>query len=197
MIHAIAQATGLARVVEWIGYGKCGGCQRRREKLNRLIPFRHDEEVLCSGLPARAELHAPVRNLLMFIEPLSEWRWDVEQIKRHLHLFNGKRIVAVATDERSVLDAVKGAFEGGGDIMWITADHEAALPLMLECVRSCHLRHITFCCHATGAQEYGDCLDMPFVEKQLETYTSLHFGDFSWFRNARLFSRPDWRRWHR
>ena len=57
----------------------------------------------------------PTRNLMYHIWPVkgSMWRWNIDQLKRRLEIFNGRRVMSIVHDQRSVApqevqDAVKG-----------------------------------------------------------------------------------------
>lgn len=39
-IERVTQATGIKAVVEYFGGGECGGCKKRRDALNRAVPFK-------------------------------------------------------------------------------------------------------------------------------------------------------------
>jgi hypothetical protein len=140
---------------------------------------------------------------MMYIYPIRQhevWRWNIEQIRQRMHLFNGKRIVAVMTDHATnSVDEVQAAFCDERIDAWVVGRNDPTrwemqgLPRMMEYVYSCDPNEITFYCHAKGVQGpahvtdpllceqprikwatamYGACLDdMPFVEKQLETHT--------------------------
>lgn len=67
------------------------------------------------AVPNYAGIEKPViRNMLMHIWPArgnGVWQWNVQQVLKRIDLFNGKRIVAIATDGRSdSADAVKRLF---------------------------------------------------------------------------------------
>lgn len=83
-------------------------------RVNWLDPFPSlvDESIR----RAEAKLPQPIktRNLLYHIYPVKGngvWQWNVQQIVRRLHLFNGKLVVAVVTDSQTdSAAAVKAAF---------------------------------------------------------------------------------------
>lgn len=204
-IHRALDATGIGRVVQFLMPG-CN-CRNRRGWLNRLLPFGGAAGASirqCPGMPHREPFaRTPTRHLMMYIYPIAQhevWRWNVDQIRRRLHLFNGKRIVSVMTDGASnTVEDVQAAFCGERIDAWVVGHNDPnrwemqGLPRMLEYVYSCDPNEITFYCHAKGVQGpahvtdpllheqprikwatamYGACLDdLPFVEKQLETHT--------------------------
>lgn len=204
--HRFTHATGIDTFVQAIA-GDCG-CAERKDWLNRLLPYSSAETRVTATcdphppgrLPFAGE---PVRNLMMYIYPIAEfqvWRWNILQIRQRLHLFNGKRVVAVMVDGRTnSVDDVQAAFCGERIDAWVVGHNDPnrwemqGLPRMMEFVHSCDPNEITFYCHAKGVQGpehisgptflqqprvkwatamYGACLDdLAFVEKQLETHT--------------------------
>jgi len=57
------------------------------------------------------------RNLMYHIWPSklnNAWRWNVERLRKYLPIFNGKRIIAVVTDDRTTasIEEVVAAFKG-------------------------------------------------------------------------------------
>lgn len=204
-VHKITHALGIDTFVHNL-LPDCG-CKERMEWFNRLLPYGTSGQVnttVCSeSIDLDAPLVDPVRNLMMYIYPIAQfevWRWNIEQIRKRLHLFNGKRIIAVMTDpSTNTVEEVQAAFCGERIDAWVVGLNDPnrwemqGLPRMMEFVHSCDPNEITFYCHGKGAQGpehihgptflqqprvkwamamYGACLDdMPFVEKQLETHT--------------------------
>lgn len=245
-LHKATHALGIDAVVHAV-VGDCG-CKERKGWLNRLVPYSEQPNRLmysCENAIGLSEPFGvePIRNLMMYIYPIAQhevWRWNIEQIRQRMHVFNGKRVVAVMTDGASnTVEEVQAAFCDERIDAWVVGQNDPArwemqgLPRMMEYIYSCDPNEITFYCHAKGVQGpahvtdpllheqprikwatamYSACLDdMPFVEKQLEAHTfagafkrrmihgeppyrsSWHFaGTFYWFRNARLFSLPNW-----
>ena len=101
----------------------------------------------------------PVRNLLYHIWPVqgSMWRFNVEELKRRIDLFNGKRIVAIVHDARAENpERVMECLEGQG-CEFIVAENAAGgesqtFPRMLERVRSPNPDEITFYAHGKGVK---------------------------------------------
>ncbi len=146
-------------------------------------------------LPSTGNLVTPtVRNLLFHVYPTAGnlWRRNVEQILNRIDLFNGRRIVAIATDHTTASpEQVKAALKGNVDeILTVPNDptrREVAtfLPLFSS-VKSTHPSHVTFFCHSKGVTSmrqgshavklwtdimYSACLDYwPYVEKILDSY---------------------------
>lgn len=205
-LHRFTHALGIDTVVHAVA-GDCG-CSERRDWLNQLLPYglgTSEGTAVCDAeLPGAAHFTGPVRrNLMMYIYPIAQfevWRWNIEQIRRRLDLFNGKRIVSVMTDATTnSVEEVQAAFCGERIDAWVVGYNDPyrwemqGLPRMMDYIHSCDPNEITFYCHAKGVQGpehisgptfheqprvkwatamYGACLDdMPFVEKQLETHT--------------------------
>lgn len=124
-----------------------------------------------------------VRNLLMFIYPVrgdvsgnsspqaAEWRRNVEKILQRIHLFNGKRIFAVAVDAASdSLETVKTALTGiDCEILPFVNDTKLgeviAFKSLLSQVESTDQNEITFYCHAKGVTKQHNSTQLPFVRR--------------------------------
>jgi len=62
-------------------------------------------------------VHAPRRHLMYHLWPVKgqTWRWNVELLLQRIDLFNGRRLVAIVTDDRTEdLATVQAAFAGHG-----------------------------------------------------------------------------------
>jgi hypothetical protein len=78
------------------------------------------EAACCDGCkdfsPRRTLAEPSVRNLLYHVYPCKGngvWQWNVDQLRRRIGLFNGRRVVAVVTDQRTDnLAAVRAEFKG-------------------------------------------------------------------------------------
>jgi hypothetical protein len=161
------------------GIACCIDCDDHSERQRRLSPL-----LAGGGLPPRGEIR---RNLLYHIYPVSgsgAWQGSVDRLKQSLHLFNGKIIVAVATDPPGgklprhrgayhpppnehlppcdTMDAVMERFEpwtGRIEFVHVKNDpnlREVAtfLPLFSR-VASTDPRDITLSAHAKGATREG------------------------------------------
>lgn len=106
---------------------------------------------------------APVkRNLLYYIYPVrggGVWQWNVEQIKKRLGLFNGRRIVAISTDRYTDSEeAVRQAF-GDNAIEFLSVRNDpgkqemAAFYTLWSMVESHDPSEITFYAHAKGVSK--------------------------------------------
>lgn len=124
-------------------------------------------------------------NLVYHIWPVASndlWRWNVERLLARIPIFNGKRIVAIATDDETAsADEVKREF-AGHDVTFVTMANDAKLreattflPL-LDAVHTLDPAEATFYGHAKGVSRaknvhsvekawaecmYHHCLDFP------------------------------------
>ncbi len=102
------------------------------------------------------------RNLLMFIYPKAgpEWRRNVDQILQRRHLFNGKRIVAIAEDETtdSPTDVLESLKPLRAEIQTYRNNigEVVAFKSLLEAVQSTDPNTITYYCHAKGVTKQGN-----------------------------------------
>jgi hypothetical protein len=99
------------------------------------------------------------RNLIYHVCPLEEndvWRLNVRQLCRRLHIFNGRKIVAVATGEHlRPISSVQREFEGE-EIEYLELPNDRRLrevatflPL-LRAIRSTDVEEATFYAHTKG-----------------------------------------------
>ena len=174
---------------------------------------------------APAPAAGDVRHLLYHVYPARDggevWRWNAEQLRRRMSLFNGLRLVGVATDATTdPFSAVEKALAGCG-IDWIVVpnDHNmremATFPLLLERASGHagagdaffygHAKGVTSRAWGPGVgrwteEMYATCLDYwPAVRRLLVDYPTV--GTFK--RRYRYpGSRAPWHyhgafRWHR
>ena len=129
--------------------------------------------------------HIKTFNLLYHVWPVASndlWRWNVEQLLKRIDLFNGRRVVAIATDEETTsADEVVRAF-GGRGITFIKTANDARLReagtfiQLLETVKTDDPTQATFYAHSKGVSRartvhavekrwaecmYHYCLDFP------------------------------------
>jgi hypothetical protein len=109
----------------------------------------------------------PLRNLLYHVWPVrgSLWTWNVEQLKRRIDLFNGRRIVGIVSDEKAdPPEAVMAALEGHGCEFVVHPNHGTGevvtFPDMLRRVASLDPDEVTLYCHAKGVK-YGAKVTAP------------------------------------
>ncbi len=112
------------------------------------------------SLPFTAE---PRRNLIYHVWPVrgAMWRWNIEQLKQRIDLFNGRRIVSIVHDHRSDDPmAVQAALEGLGCEFLVSRNHPsgeaATFPTMLRRVASTDINEATFYAHAKGVKHEPD-----------------------------------------
>jgi SAM-dependent methyltransferase len=136
---------------------------------------------------ARPRIRIKTLNLLYHIWPVASndlWRWNVEQLLQRFDLFNGRRVVAIVTDEETVsADEVKRAFgEEGHRVEFLTLENNVRLReagtflRLLERVQTKDRSVATFYAHAKGVSRartvhavekawaacmYHYCLDFP------------------------------------
>lgn len=79
---------------------------------------------------ARPRREIRTLNLIYHVWPVASnelWKWNVARLLERMSVFNGKRVVAIATDEETVsADEVKRALDGYG-IRFITMLNDARL----------------------------------------------------------------------
>lgn len=103
------------------------------------------------------------RNLLFHLYPIrgSFWEWHVEQLRRRWAAFNGRKIVVIAADRRTVSPETAAARFEGLDAELIEAVNDprrgetAAFLPCLELLRSLDPRELTFYAHAKGVSHRG------------------------------------------
>ena len=176
------------------------------------------------GLP-RESGPGTIRHLLYFVYPAAAagpvWRWNLDKLRRRMSLFNGRRVVAVATGAGAeTAEAVRERLSGCGvDFLEVPNDpvlkEMAAFPALLESVSGYDQPgHATFYGHAKGVSSeawspdvrrwteamYTGCLDhWPAVRRLLVDRPLV--GAFK--RNSGWReSRSEWHysgsfRWHR
>lgn len=188
----------------------CGRCKDRKEPA---------PPVLSSAGVARVDLSNSVRHFMCHIWPVKGfggWQWNCDKILSNADLFNGRRIVAIATsDEADDPDQVREYLRGFTD-EFIVMPNSAKLrevvtflPMLekLEAYRSSH--DVTFSCHAKGAHHkitpeaegstiflwtdamYETCLDWPSVRPLLEAHGMV--GNFKRYMPGKSGA---WGRWH-
>jgi Glycosyl transferase family 2 len=104
-----------------------------------------------------------VRHLMYFIYPFGPvWRWNVSELKRRLSLFNGRRIVSVATSSlTATFEEVKSEFKDlDCTLIELSNDPElkemAAYPRMVEMLEPYHAAgDVAFYAHAKGVTSQG------------------------------------------
>lgn len=101
----------------------------------------------------------PRRNLIYHIYPVrgSMWTWNLEQMKRRVELFNGKRILGIVYDDRSESPERVQEYLDGHGFEFIIEKNDACgepvtFPHMMEKIASDNPNEITFYAHAKGVK---------------------------------------------
>lgn len=206
-------ANGIKRVTR--GRVKpCGSCKDRAAKLNRVFPTKHQPPV------ERIEWQEPVRrNFMMHVWPVKDfgaWQWNMDQVLQRAHLFNGRRVIAIAvSDATDSAEVVKEYMRDFTDEFIVVPNDSRLREVvtfvpMLERMETLDANTITFACHAKCVRHrigidddgstvfdwtramYETCLDrMPLVETQL--ITKAMTGSFK--RYGQFTTRGN-HRWH-
>ncbi|MDE2426772.1 MAG: hypothetical protein KGO96_12795 [Elusimicrobia bacterium] len=128
----------------------CGGCKKREAWLNHWFP---------ATLPPieRVTLHAPVRHLMFHLWPVAgfgAWQWNCDRLKSNAHLFNGRRIVAIAVSpETDDAETVKGYLRDFTDEFIILANNQKLrevvtwIPMLERLEKYQSDQDVTFTCH--------------------------------------------------
>lgn len=102
---------------------------------------------------------APRRHLMYHLWPVKgeTWRWNVELLLQRIDLFNGRRLVAIVTDERTEdLATVQAAFAGHGVEFIVRPNDQGGesitFPLMLAELAREHRDDVAFYAHAKGVK---------------------------------------------
>lgn len=102
---------------------------------------------------------APRRHLMYHLWPVKgeTWRWNVELLLQRIDLFNGRRLVAVVTDDRTEdLATVQAAFAGHGIEFIVRPNAQGGesitFPLMLAELAREHRDDVAFYAHAKGVK---------------------------------------------
>lgn len=138
----------------------------------------------------------PVRNLVMHIWPTRNgaWQWNLDEVLKRIDLFNGKRVIGIATDTGSCsADEVKDYVSGLG-FEFVVKPNNPKLGEMvtfvpcLDRVASTDRNEVTFRCHAKGSKYtdfgkpshsvkrwaqamYATCLDdWPLIEAAMNAH---------------------------
>lgn len=162
------------------------------------------------------------RHLIYHVYPLksgqSAWEWNLDQLRSRWHLFNGRRVVAVAVDRDTCSLRTVQDYLGKSDVEWLCLANDPQLgevtshDLLMDAIRTIQPGHAVFRAHAKGVSKpdsrgdrlwaqtmYEVCLDyLPLVREELKSHpmvgafgTSDHFpGTFWWFRADQVFSQP-------
>ncbi len=102
---------------------------------------------------------APRRHLMYHLWPVKgeTWRWNVELLLQRIDLFNGRRLVAIVTDDRTEdFATVQAAFAGHGVEFIVRPNAQGGesvtFPLMLAELAREHRDDVAFYAHAKGVK---------------------------------------------
>lgn len=206
--------------------GTCNGCGC---VVALKIPMRLEQ---CPANKWHAELHPvrpivdPICNLIMHVLPVASngvWKWNLQQIAQRQHLFNAKRVLAIATEDRAKAgkkdvrtvsaDEVL-SFCGSIGLTWThtkvfqnnqTLREVETFPWLLETVCSGNPNELTFSCHAKGVTHALDSITVRWAERQYRAClddwqtvwrTMERFSMAGSFRKFGQFTTPGNHRWH-
>lgn len=119
------------------------------------------------------------RNLIYHIWPRSDnnrWRWNAEQLFKRWHLFNGKKVIGIATGgpNTELAQTVKDFFAGRG-CTFIEKENSAVYREantfleLLDAVKTDDPREITFYAHAKGVSRPENKAEEYWAECMYET----------------------------
>ena len=101
----------------------------------------------------------PRRNLLYHVWPVrgTTWQWNLEQLKKRLDIFNGRRLLGIVHDDRSAPVEEVQEFVAGHGFEFIVAQNDErgeaiTFPLMMQQAASDDPNEITFYAHAKGVK---------------------------------------------
>ncbi len=157
------------------------------------VPPRAAAESPSTRVTPSPFIRPPRRHLLYHVWPVrgSTWRWNLDQLKRRIDLFNGKRVIGIVHDERSEPPEAVQAYLDGHGCEYVIAPNDArgeaaTFPAMLERVASTAADEVSFYAHAKGVKyepqfppsvrrwaevQYSVTLDdWPGVKAQLDRY---------------------------
>lgn len=101
----------------------------------------------------------PRRNLIYHVWPVrgTTWKWNLDELKRRIDLFNGRRVIGVVCDQRSEeAEAVQAYLDGHGCEFVVMRNDQrgesATFGEMLERVASTDPDELSFYAHAKGVK---------------------------------------------
>ena len=206
--------------------GICNGCGCL---ISAKVAMRLEQ---CPAKKWHPELHParplvdPICNLIMHVLPVAAndvWKWNLEQIARRQHRFNGKRVLAITTDNR-VQSGKKNvrtvsakevlSFSESIGLGWThtkefvnnqTLREVVTFPWLLETVCSGNPNELTFSCHAKGVTHSMDSITVRWAERQYRTClddwqtvwrTMERYAMAGSFRKFGQFTTPGNHKWH-
>jgi spore maturation protein CgeB len=101
----------------------------------------------------------PTRNLIFHIWPVkgTTWQWNLDELKKRLDIFNGRRIIGIVHDDKSESpEAVKKALDGHGCEFIIKPNdsigESVTFPELIHEIASRDTEVVTFYAHAKGVK---------------------------------------------
>jgi hypothetical protein len=125
----------------------CGSCNKRKERLNALLPYRTQQK------------YEPItkRNLIYHVHPEEGYKDLVREVSKHRRTFSGKIVVAVGADPDHDVDSILdflGEELNPHEIMVLNNNPEvretATFQRLLESILSDDSGTATFYCHTKG-----------------------------------------------
>lgn len=138
----------------------------KRQELQTVPPIRQAVPRAPAAIPATGPLAftaTPRRNLIYHIWPArgEMWRWNIDQLKQRIDLFNGLRLISIVHDDRTDHpDEVKASLAGHGCEFLVLPNHPSGesntFPAMLRRVASQDINEVTFYAHAKGVRHEAE-----------------------------------------
>jgi spore maturation protein CgeB len=101
----------------------------------------------------------PRRNLIYHLWPVkgSIWQWNLDQLKQHIDLFNGRRIIAIVHDDKSQTPEIAMEYLDGHGCEFIVEPNDPTgecitFPRMIREIVSRDPNEITFYAHGKGVK---------------------------------------------
>lgn len=205
-------------IIEWMraGQGQWGWAAKLKAGVLAVttgLAFRLDwsdpfpslvDEAIRRALPRF--LPVTTRDLIYHIYPMTgngAWQWNVRQLLRRIGLFNGKRIVTIATDiYTDPVESVVKTFEDSIDEFLIVPNRQdradsVAYIDMLERVQSDDPQRAVMFGHAKSVTKSEDFADRKWTEALYETYLDywpVVDEQLRWRPLAGSF-RSNWKQW--
>jgi hypothetical protein len=210
----------VAKITSKLGVKPCGGCKKRQTKLNKMFAFKQRRIPAPSSPLHNQTWNGPVtRNLMMHLWPVSgygAWQWNCDQLLKRASLFNGRRIISIATGpDTDSADAVKEYLKDFTNEFYVFKNNNRLREVvthqhMLGKLQSTNPGEVTFSCHGKCVRHkistnnsgstvfrwtqamYETCLDnWQAVENALKTHAMA--GSF---KRYGLFRLPGNHAWH-
>jgi len=158
------------------------------DRLARVLAIAAAKAQVSAPIPAAPSLPPPARptprrNLIFHVWPVrgTTWRWNLDELKRRIDLFNGRRIIGIVFDERSEPpEAVQDYLAGHGCEFVIAPNDErgevATFAQMMARLAVSGADDIAFYAHAKGVK-YEPQLP-PAVRRWAEVQYSVLLDDW-------------------